>query len=194
VRGIQAIGAIAAVIAAAVYLTFGTLSPCGVLRATIRERDGLAAMLPDAIVDLGIAAQYGPMSPRQCLSVLVKTLSTAQTSEPHASQPAPTVREALKWAADETERAGRECRARRLAGELPSYAASAQCSNPRMIAAFKAAHYPYIDLIEQLAAKRLELAAKIDRGELTELQVGLETQDAYAGIQETERQRDAVSR
>ena len=193
-RGIQAIGAVAAIIAAVVYLTFGTLSPCGMLRATIRERDGLAAMLPDTIVDLGIAAQYGAMSPRRCLGVLATTLSTARTSGQRTSQPAPTVQEALKWAAGETERAGRECRARRLAGELPSYAASAQCSNPRMIQAFKAAHYPYMDLIEQLAAKRLELAAKIDRGELTELQVRLETQEAYAGIQETERQRDGVSR
>ena len=47
-------------------------------------------------------------------------------------------------------------------------------------------------LIEFFAEKRLELAARIDRGELTEDQAKLETQKVYASIQATERQRDAA--
>jgi len=41
-------------------------------------------------------------------------------------------------------------------------------------------------------AKRLELATKIDRGEMTEQQGQVETQKIYAGIRATERQRDAA--
>ena len=68
-------------------------------------------------------------------------------------------------------------------GKLSTYVASVQCSNPRMIQAFKVAHYRHLDLIDYLAATRLELAAKWDRGELTVQEVKL-AQKAYAGIQE----------
>jgi hypothetical protein len=81
-----------------------------------------------------------------------------------------------------------------LRGELSTHAASVQCSNPTMLAAFSEAHYKYMDLIEFFAAKRLELAAKIDRGELTEQQAQLESNKLYASIQETERQRDSGAR
>jgi len=54
------------------YWIFGTLSPCGVLREIARQRDGFAAILPDGIVDLAIAAQYGEMSSGRCLVVLLK--------------------------------------------------------------------------------------------------------------------------
>jgi len=63
-----------------------------------------------------------------------------------------------------------------------------------MIAAFKEAHYKYMDLIEFFAAKRLELPAKIDRGELTERQAQLDSKKAFASIQEAERRRDGRAR
>jgi hypothetical protein len=50
VRTIQTLGGVAALIAVAVYWNFGTLSPCGMLRESVRHRDGLAAVLPDSIV------------------------------------------------------------------------------------------------------------------------------------------------
>ena len=71
VRFVAAISALAAVI---VYLHFGSLSPCGVLREAVRERGGLAAILPDDIVDLGIAGQYGSMSPGRFIAVLMDNL------------------------------------------------------------------------------------------------------------------------
>lgn len=108
----------------------------------------------------------------------------AQASQSAAQDP---MQSALKVTAQATN----DCRNKRLSGELPSHAASAQCANPPMLQAFNAAHYRYMDLIEFFAAKRLELATKIDRGELTEDQAKLETQKAYAAIQATERQRDA---
>ena len=97
----------------------------------------------------------------------------------------------MQWALKVTAQATNDCRNKRLRGELPSHAASAQCANPAMLQAFNAAHYRYMDLIQFFAAKRLKLATKIDRGE-TEQQVIVETQKIYASIQATERQRDTA--
>jgi hypothetical protein len=105
---------------------------------------------------------------------------------------APTADNPLVTAFKQTEIASGLCRAKRLSGELPSHSASVQCANPAMIQAFNTAHYRYMDLIEFFAAKRLELAGKIDRNELTEDQAKLETEKVYANIQATERQRDAA--
>jgi hypothetical protein len=49
-------------------------------------------------------------------------------------------------------------------------------------------------LVEFFAAKRLELAAKVDHGQLTEQQFTLEADKAYASIQDTERQRDMAAK
>jgi hypothetical protein len=68
VRTIQNLGGVAALIAAVVFWNFATLSPCGVLREAARQRDCLAAVLTDSIVDLGLAGQYGPLSPGRCLA------------------------------------------------------------------------------------------------------------------------------
>jgi hypothetical protein len=104
----------------------------------------------------------------------------------------PAVQDPMQWALKVTAQATNDCRNKRLRGELPSHAASAQCANPAMLQAFNTAHYRYMDLIQTFAAKRLELATKIDRGEMTEQQVIVETQKFYASIQATERQRDAA--
>lgn len=108
--------------------------------------------------------------------------------------PLPTGQEAITAAAKVIEQAADLCRAERLRGELPSHAASVQCANPPMLRAFKAAHYRYMDLIQFFAAKRLELATKIDRGEMTERQGQVAIKKIYASIQATERQRDAAAR
>jgi hypothetical protein len=205
VRGIQTLAGIAVLIAVAVYWDFGTLSPCGMLRENVRQRDALAAVLPDSVVDLTLAGQYGALSPGRCFTILMNNLSTSipntaqvtrQPAIPQATPaPAPvTAQDPLKWAAKVTEQAANECRAKRLRGELPTYAASAQCSNASMLAAFNEAGYRYMDLIQFFASKRLELGAKVDRGELTEQQAQLDGNKIYAGIQETERRRDSGAR
>jgi hypothetical protein len=94
VRTIQTLSGTAASIALVVFLDFGTLSPCGVLREAARQRDSLAAVLPDSIVDLGLEGQYGPLSDGRCLAVLMKNLSTpilstAQTTRLQIMPPFP---------------------------------------------------------------------------------------------------------
>jgi hypothetical protein len=207
VRTVQSVLAVAALAAGLVYWNFGTISPCGVLREAVRQRDGLAAVLPDSIVDLGLAGQYGALSPGRCLAILMSNLSTpipnaAQASRPQVTQPS-TLQQSpsstfpedpLQLAMKITAQAADECRTKRLRGELPSRVASAQCANPPMLQAFNAAHYRYMDLIQFFAAKRVELATKIDRGEMTEQQGQVEIQKIYSSIQTTERQRDNVAR
>jgi hypothetical protein len=182
-----------------VLYSYGTLSPCGMLRETVRQRDGLAAVLPDSIVDLVLEGQYGALSPGRCIGILLeqqsapKPAQAIQQPQPQAS-PALTapVQDPLQRALKVTAQAADECKAKRLSGQLPSHVASVQCANPAMLQAFKAANYRYMDLIQFFAAKRLEMAAKIDRGEMTEQQGQVETQKIYASIQATERQRDAA--
>ena len=41
-----------AIIAVVIFWNFGTLAPCDVLREAARQRDNLAAVLPDGMVDL----------------------------------------------------------------------------------------------------------------------------------------------
>lgn len=54
-----------------IYLAYGTLSPCGILREKVRQQDDLAALLPDSLVDAAIVAQYGRLSPGRCMSILL---------------------------------------------------------------------------------------------------------------------------
>lgn len=87
-----------------------------------------------------------------------------------------------------------QCREKRLRGELPTYAASVQCSNKIMMEAFSEAQYKYMDLIHTFAETRLALASRLDRGELTEQQEQLEMNKALGTIQAIARQRDSGAR
>jgi hypothetical protein len=64
----------------------------------------------------------------------------------------------------------KECKVKRLGGELKTYVQSAVCSNPGIVQAFSAVNYKRMDLIQTFATKRLELAEKLDRGQITEAQ------------------------
>jgi uncharacterized iron-regulated membrane protein len=112
----------------------------------------------------------------------------------HQASPMPSAQDQLQWALNVTSQAAVECRAKRLRGELPSHAASVQCANPPMLQAFSAAHYRYMDLIQTLAEKRLELASKTDRGEMTEQEEQIELQRFNVDIQAIERRRDTAPR
>jgi hypothetical protein len=100
----------------------------------------------------------------------------------------------MQWAGQVTVQAMTQCREKRLRGELPTYIASAQCSNKTIVAAFNQVHYRYMDLIQSFAEKRIEIAAKQDRRELTDQQGQVETTKAFAAIQDIERRRDSGGR
>jgi hypothetical protein len=61
-----------------------------------------------------------------------------------------------------------ECEARRRSGELTSVTAVERCAAPGVIAAYRKADYPYMDLIRFAEAARLAGAEKVDKGEISE--------------------------
>jgi hypothetical protein len=96
----------------------------------------------------------------------------------------------LKQAAEEAKAAILECKNKRISGELKTYVASAQCSNPQITEAFRRAGYRYMDLVGILTAKRLEIAEKIDNHKITEAQGTLEYAEYASHVSDEERHRN----
>lgn len=207
-----------------VLFQFGTLDPCGIVRAQVRQQaaragefGALASMLPDGVIDGMLIAQYGPLSPGRCIS-----LAFMGGQPPPTPQPAPPVvqdsqpphsmpitpqtfgqsqfvtsqspAEALKQAGILADAAVMECRNRRLSGELKTYVESVQCASPKVIEAYRSAGYRYMDLINLMTAKRLELSEKLDNGKITEAQSQLAYAQFMTSVTDIERQRDRGQR
>ena len=68
----------------------------------------------------------------------------------------------------------RECTDLRHDGVLDSLAASAKCSNPKIIEAYKRVGFPYMDLIQQYAEKRLFIMQERDDKKIPESRVNKE--------------------
>ena len=75
---------------------------------------------------------------------------------------------AIKRAGDEMRGIRAHCEARRRSGELTGVTAVERCAEPDVIAAYRKADYPYMDLIRFAEAARLAGAEKVDRGEISE--------------------------
>jgi hypothetical protein len=102
--------------------------------------------------------------------------------------------EVLARAFQEGQVATNECRARRLSGELHTFVQSVQCSNGRIIEAFREVNYRYMDLIGRYAAGRLQIAEKLDHRLITEAEAKSETAMLISDINEAARQRDIARR
>ena len=85
-----------------------------------------------------------------------------------------------------------ECRARRLAGDLPNREASARCSEPKIRSAYRDAGYPYMDLIDLHLAHRLLNAQRLDRGEISEEQARVENAELVTRINSEIARRDGM--
>jgi len=149
----------------------------------------------------GLLAAHAPSHP-----VSVGTHSFAEASIPAiAPRPNPSPGEnppprppisraavdALKrQAAAQADAAMTECRNKRLAGEIKTYAGSAECSNPRIIAAYWHIDYRYMDLIFDWTRKRIEVAKKEDGGRLTEAQASAQLSQFLVELRDREQQRD----
>jgi hypothetical protein len=79
----------------------------------------------------------------------------------------PTETPEVKDADRESTAAREECQNRRTMGEL-TLVQTVACANPRIVAAFERAHYPYMDLLRLGMDARLAGAEKVDRGEISE--------------------------
>jgi hypothetical protein len=195
---LKTLGVCTALVTGAIYWHYGTLSPCDALRQTVRRQDGLARVLPNAVVDLAIEAQYGPMSPGRCLGALINGQPVPASAPVVVMGPAPPVSAdqtnstAIQAAGNEMVAAINECRAKRLAGELQSFTASAQCAGPRIIQAYRKANYRYLDLVSLMVAKRLQISERLDRKEISEADANVALQQAFSDTITAEKARDAM--
>ena len=79
-RYVVVIGILVALVAGALYLRYGAVDPCGIMRARLRAetaRKGgafgglLASVATDGVIDAAIAAEYNePISPGLCIGVI----------------------------------------------------------------------------------------------------------------------------
>ncbi|MGA2056012.1 MAG: hypothetical protein ABSG88_11930 [Bradyrhizobium sp.] len=195
---LKTLGIFTALIAGAIFVNYGTLSPCDALRETVRRQDGLARILPDALITAAIEANAGPLTPMKCVGLLLNKQSTAVASAPAPVAPPPQAsfsqppRDPMVIAQSEMVAAITECRNKRIDGTLKTFVASAQCSNPRIVQAFSKANYRYMDLIAAFNAQRLQISERVDRKQLSEADAQIETQKLFASIVEAEKQRDSI--
>jgi hypothetical protein len=190
---------VAAIGLVTLFAAFGTVAPCGMLREAERKSDGLAAMLPDTIVDAALTAKYGSLTPGKCVRLLLSgrsgaaaaTVTAASQQQLEAAKPSQaSPSNNFSVSLQQANAAMGECRAKRLRGELKSHVEGVKCSNPRVLQEFSNANYRYMDLVQFLTAKRLEMAKKLDQGQMTDDQAVAEGQKLLAQIAEIERSRD----
>ena len=82
-----------------------------------------------------------------------------------------------------------ECYEKRKRGELKSFKAAVECSNPKVYAAWKEVGDPNLDLLNVLLAARLVGAENIDRGKITEAEYQFQLAELNARITEEKRRR-----
>jgi len=87
------------------------------------------------------------------------------------------------------------CEARRTAGELKSEAAVIECATPDLLIAYIDARVLYLDLMQVWLAVKLDVAKKLDKGELTRAQYDLALADWRLKIaaEEDRRKQAAVA-
>ena len=66
--------------ASAIWLNYGTLDACSIVRITAREQAArekgpsvaLAALVPDSVIDAAVVARYGELTRGTCIELLIQ--------------------------------------------------------------------------------------------------------------------------
>ena len=86
-----------------------------------------------------------------------------------------------------------ECKEKRLRGELKTFRASVECSNPKVYAAWKDAGDPNLDLLSVLLAARLVGAENVDKGKITEAEYQLQLAELNSRLNGERRRRNLAN-
>jgi hypothetical protein len=86
-----------------------------------------------------------------------------------------------------------ECELKRLNGELKTYVASTECSNPVIIQAHKEAGDPAMNLIYLITAYRLAMAERIDKRVLSEAEANLMLAQLISRVNTERLERDIAA-
>src|SRR5713101_8247578 len=95
-----------------------------------------------------------------------------------------------KVASEKVRAAIAECGQKRLAKEINGFKASAECSNPKIIAAWQEAQFPYMNLIFVLTAARVVGGENMDKGKITEAEYNLQLAELNSRITAEEQRRN----
>lgn len=92
----------------------------------------------------------------------------------------------------EAQAAVQACKEAHAKGEIKTYVDEALCANPRIVAAYRKAKYPYMDLVYLGVSAKLAGAAKVDAGRLTDEQLESEIGQLRERIASEEQRRRAA--
>ena len=87
-----------------------------------------------------------------------------------------------------------ECHEKRLSGQLRGVADAARCSNDRMRQIWADAGFPYMDLVDLMAADRLAVAERMDKGELSIAEANVQMAEFGVRVVNEAQRRDAEAR
>ena len=80
---------------------------------------------------------------------------------------APLVAQRQQEVFNQAQAISAECHEKRLSAQLKGFADAARCSNDRMRQIWADAGFPYMDLVDLMAADHLAIAERMDKGELS---------------------------
>jgi len=86
------------------------------------------------------------------------------------------------------------CHEKRLSGQLRGVADAARCSNDRMRQIWADAGFPYMDLVDLMAADRLAVAERMDKGELSTAEANVQMAEFGVCVVNEAQRRDAEAR
>jgi hypothetical protein len=146
----------------------------------------LAASLAGLALASGVSAARAQDAAQQSMPLPPVTVTAPQATQQPMPTPAVT-----QIAVEKSREAIEECRQKRLRKELATYKESAQCSNPQIFAAWKAANYPDMDLITEWLDAREQASEQVDNKQLTPKQFEQRMDDLTVRLTAEERRRRA---
>src|SRR5215469_48322 len=100
--------------------------------------------------------------------LLMALLTSACALEPEQKPPRVLTDTELYQLRVDVQAVGDRCRTLRQSGRLRGFAASVNCSNPGILAAYERVNYPYPSVLNYALARRLQLAERADAKAITE--------------------------
>jgi hypothetical protein len=120
---------------------------------------------------------------------------TTETQPPYVLGNYPRVELEFRCAAPTAtaDAAIHECDEQRKRGELKTFKAAVECSNPKIYSAWKDAGDPNIDLLNVWLAARLVGAEKVDKKQVTEAEYQLELAELDSRLTNEKRRRNLAN-
>ena len=121
---------------------------------------GVIAVTKESVMTQALQDRYGTLTAEQC-SARLPVVKSALEALSHTAWA-----DKMPQASNDATAAVQQCHDKRVAGELKTHEDSAKCSAPMMTTIFQRIGYPYMDLVDEFNAKKIEEAQKLDKSTL----------------------------